>query len=255
MKGKKALVVVLSLLGTAPALSSAAADDTGDESEHNERCATRLSIALLGDGASDELLASTDPKSQVDRLVADPRFVERFASFVNAEFNTGPGQKPTEDAAYYLAKYVLSSGKPWKETFVGRYQVVQDVTNVAVVRDDPNGLGYFRRPDWLLRYAGNEVDGYKLITAFRIMNNTVGLNLVAVTNLPGADVSTEGRQKAPCNNCHYKNWYALDKVARVLSRVTRKGGTVTFTQNSRRSASYAALDGVRGHRSHKRRGM
>jgi hypothetical protein len=227
MIGKKGLAAALVLVSLAAGLRPAAADDT----ETNERCATRLSITLLGEGASDALLASNDPQSQVDALIGDARFVERFASFVNASFNVGPGQKPAEDAAYYLAKHVLSTQKPWKETFVGRYQVVQDPANAttAVVREDPAGLGYFRSPDWLVRYAGNEIGGYKLVTAFRILNNTVGLNLVAVTNQPGADLSTEGRQQAPCNNCHFDNWYALDKVARVLTKVKRQGATVTFT--------------------------
>ncbi|MEO8874959.1 MAG: hypothetical protein ABI461_05165, partial [Polyangiaceae bacterium] len=49
--------------------------------------------------------------------------------------------------------------------------------------------------------------------------NTIGLQLVASTNAPGADVTATGRQASPCNGCHYTPWYALDKVARVLTRV------------------------------------
>jgi hypothetical protein len=42
---------------------------------------------------------------------------------------------------------------------------------------------------WLLRYAGNELAGIKISTGYRIMNNTIGLKLVASTNAPGADIS------------------------------------------------------------------
>ena len=211
--------------------------DGGDPTEARERCSTRLSIAILGTSPSAALVQSTDPQSQVDAMLGDPAFQERFARFVNSQFDDDPGQKPADDADYWLAKYVLQNAKPWKDLFVGPYDV--DYTNPAddttpvVVKNDANGLGYFRSTPWLVRYAGNEQAGYKLNTAYHMLNNTLGLTLVASTNAPGADVSATGRQAAPCNGCHYDPWYALDKVARTLTRVHYDAkGNATFTPST-----------------------
>jgi hypothetical protein len=105
------------------------------------------------------------------------------------------------------------------------------VENSAVV-DDPNGLGYFRSPAWLKRYAGNEAQGLKIVTAARILKNTLGIQLQAVTNEPGVDISATGRQQNPnCRVCHFDNWFALDKVAGVLTRRQGKGDDITFAPN------------------------
>ncbi len=210
---------------------TAAADDT-DPAAKNERCATRLSIALLGKSPSAQLLQSSTPQGQIDPMLEDPAFVERFARFLNASFNHLPGNVAKEDSSYFLGKYILENKKPYKDMFLGQYDVDTDTPtgNNVQVTADPDGLGYFRSQPWLLRYAGNEEKGYKLVTAYRIMQNVVGLDLVASTNAPGVDVGATTRTTNPgCKGCHADNWYALDKAAKVLTKVQRNGNNVTFT--------------------------
>lgn len=198
----------------------------------NLRCATRLSVAFLGTSPAADLLQATDPQSKVDQLIVDPNFQERFARYINSIMNDAPGATTEEDAAYHLSKYVLQNGKPWKDLFTGPYNITATgaANNRTVsVQADANGLGFFRTQPWLLRYAGNELTGIKLNTAYRLQNNVLGLTLTATTNAPGADVSASGRQAAACRGCHYDGWYALDKTAALLSKVQRQGQNVTFT--------------------------
>lgn len=201
--------------------------DAADEAlAQRERCATRLSVSLLGDSPNAALLASANPQSTVDGMLGDAAFVERFARFVNAEFNVEPGAKVEEDASYTLAKHVLTNNLPWKDMFVGQFDVTDTVT------PDPNGLGYFRSADWMKRYAGNEgtpQSGYRIVAAYRILQNTTGLKLTATTAVVGLDVTATGRQAAACAGCHYNSWYALDKVAKVLSKRAGTGNNITFT--------------------------
>jgi hypothetical protein len=136
------------------------------------RCATRLSVSFLGTSPSDTLLQSTDPQSQVETFIADPAFQERFARFINSVMNDEPGATSEEDAAYHLSKYILQNNKPWKELFNGPYNIVATGNNnnrTVNVQQDANGLGYFRSQPWLLRYAGNELTGLKLNTAYRLL--------------------------------------------------------------------------------------
>lgn len=200
-----------------------------DATAAHERCATRVSVAFLGRGASAELLASADPQSAIDGYLADPRFVERFARFVNASFNMTPATSPKEDSAYWLAKYVLTNGKPYSDLFVGKYNVDADAKGNVAVTDDPNGLGYFRSVPWLRLYAGNEPTGLKIRTAYRMMNNTVGLKLVASTASPDQDRTANGRSQGVCAGCHFQGWSALDLAATVLTRRNGAGDTMTFT--------------------------
>jgi hypothetical protein len=183
-----------------------------DPAAKNERCAIRLSMALLGKSPDAALLRSAAPQDSVDAMLADPAFVERFARYTNRRFNAEPGDNVGEDAVYTLAKHVLTNRLPWKEMFVGRTNVGETVTA------DPAGLGYFRSDGWMRRYAGNEPAGYRLVAAYRILQNTTGLDLAATTNAPEADISAEGRKAPQCKVCHYEGWFALDKVAKVLSR-------------------------------------
>src|SRR5688572_12942846 len=113
------------------------------------RCATRVSMALIGRAASPELLASPDPQSHVDALLADDAFVEHFARYVNSELNPEPGETPAADATYFLARHVLVNNRPWHELFDGAYDVevvpaADGNPATARVVDDPQGLGYFR---------------------------------------------------------------------------------------------------------------
>jgi hypothetical protein len=198
------------------------------------RCATRLSISLTGKAPDAALSTSADPQAQVDTLLADPAFVEQFARFVNSEMNPEPAEVVQQDATYFLAKHVLTNNKPWHELFDGAYNVqpvaaTADAPATAQIVDDPNGLGYFRSRPWMVRYAGNEETGLRLSAAFRIQQNIIGLDVGAVTNAPGVDITATGRMATGCKGCHYDSYFALDKVANILSKVDITNTTnVTF---------------------------
>lgn len=205
------------------------ADDAAEATAAHERCATRLSVAFLGQSATPELLASANPQDTVDALIKDPAFVERFARFVNSQMNPEPGMMPGDDASYTLSKFLMTDGtKPWKDMFVGAYNVTD------VVTPDGNGLGYFRSDAWMKRYAGNELGGYRISTAYRIMQNTTGLKLTAVTNVDDPNLlSSDGRKAPQCAACHYQGWYALDLVARTLDkRDVKDKKDITFVPGS-----------------------
>jgi len=195
--------------------------------QRSERCAVRVAIALTGKSPSAAVLSSPNPQREVDALLQTPEFRERFSRFINATFNDTPGASSVDDAAYHLTKYVLANDKPWKHVFVGPYDVTMAGDQV-VVKDDPNGLGYFRSKAWLLRYAGNEENGVKLQTAYRMLNNTTGLKLTAAVQTPGVDFTVTGRQSASCRGCHFDGWFALDRLASVLTRKVKTGDTVSF---------------------------
>jgi hypothetical protein len=231
------LSVPLALAGLAASIPRAQAT-VEDTTELNARCATRLSIALLGASATAAQLSSTTPQAAVDSMLADARFQERYASFVNSQLNANPGLTPAEDASYWLAKYVLQNSRPWKEMFIGPYEVDGDATgNNVTVTADPNGLGYFRSKPWMIRYAGNELAGIKIATAYRIMQNVIGLELTPTSNAAGANVTATGRQAAPCNGCHYNPWFALDHVASILTVRKGTGAATTFLPPNQPSAN------------------
>ncbi len=192
-----------------------------------ERCAVRVAIALTGKSPSATLLSSGNPQLEVGALLASDAFIERFSRFINTTFNDTPGTNSVDDSAYHLARHVLVNDKPWKDLFIGPYDVAL-VSGQVVVRDDVNGLGFYRSKAWLERYSGNEEDGVKLQSAYRILNNTLGLKLTAAVQTPGADFSVTGRQNANCKGCHFDGWFALDRVARVLTRKVVNGETITF---------------------------
>jgi hypothetical protein len=197
----------------------AQADGAAEAAEKNERCATRLSIALLGKTAAPELVTAPNPQDAVDGMLVDAAFIERFARFANSQFNPEPGEAVGDDASYTLAKFVLGDAKtPWKEMFVGAYEVTDTVTAKA------DGLGYFRSAAWMKRYEGNELAGYRIASAYRIMQNTTGLTLTATTNAEGVDISAEGRKNGSCKGCHYDGWFALDLVAKTLSKRNLRTG-------------------------------
>lgn len=203
------------------------ADPASDAKEKAERCATRLYTAMIGEGATAAALSSPTPQNDFDTLVKDPKFVERFSRFINSQFNTTPGATPAEDAAYYMTRHVLTNEKPWTDMFTGKYDVVAN-GNDATVQDNANGLGYFRSRAWAVRYAGNESAGIRIVSAYRMMQNTIGLSLSATTNAPDVDLSAQGRKAAQCAGCHYNPWFALDKVATVLGTRTGTGMNTQF---------------------------
>lgn len=206
---------------------SAQAED-GDKTEFNARCARRVSISLLGKSPDAALLASAAPQGQVDALLGTADFQERYARFTNSVFNSGPGEEAKQDAVYSLAKHILAGGRPWKELFNGPYRVDLQTDGTMKVVDDPEGLGYFRSREWLVRYAGNESTGVKLNTAFRILNNTTNLELIPSVAKPGEDRTAAGREAPGCKTCHFENWYGLDLVAKVLTKRVGQDDAMKF---------------------------
>lgn len=219
------------LVASAPALMgrTAHAEDPG-RAARNQRCATRLSVTLLGKSPDAALLGSDDPAASVDAMLASPEFRDRFASFVNSSFNGGPTTDPTNDPVYFMARYMLEQNKPWRDLFVGGYDVRATTDRRALeVFASPTGLGYFRTAPWMLRYAGNEEKGIRLSAAYHMINNTVGFEVPASVAKPGEDRTAAGRKAAACEGCHFTPWFALDKAAAVLSQKrVATDGTVTF---------------------------
>lgn len=212
------LAGALAVAAAAAGARKASAEEPRDAAAaYNERCANRLAIAFLGKAAAADQMRSSDPRAEIDDYLATEDFRERFARFVNTEFNAAPGSAAVEDAPYYVAKRVLRDGLPWSEMFLGRFRI-SPIASTPAVFEDNDGLGYFRTYGWYARYEGNEESGLKLSTAYRIMNNVVGLELTAVTTSPNADQTAAGRRASPCNGCHFEGWYALDKVASILPK-------------------------------------
>lgn len=232
MVSHKSLIGVLGIaavMGIALTRGAHAEDATADKKEAAERCAVRLSIALTGKSPTDALMSQPDPQAKTDLLVGSDDFAERYARFINAEFNGGPADDATVDPVYYLAKHVISNDKPWSDLFVGGYAIEASGDGMEVT-EDADGLGYFRTKAWGTRYAGNEPAGMMLVAGFRILSNTTGLELVPSVGQPGEDRTASGRESSPCKSCHFDSWYALDTVAKLLP-TAKKGtnDTVTFT--------------------------
>jgi hypothetical protein len=215
-----ALGLSLVLAGTAQAQTA----------EERERCATRVSIALRGLSPDSALLTSANPQSKVAEYLNSTEFQERFARFINATMNVEAGATSEQDSAYHLARYLLVNNRPWRELFVGPYNVALNTTSGQVeVTTTDDGLGYFRSPAWVRRYAGNEPNGVKIVTAYRMMNNVIGLELKAAVNNAEGDISAEGRKAPACAGCHYNTAFALDNAAKILSRRVGTGDSMTFT--------------------------
>lgn len=187
------------------------------------QCDARKWRTLLGTASGYPATAKS-----TDEALASPKFVNRFASFINSRFNPEPGRNHGADASYYVAAHVLSNDLPWRDTFVGRFNVPNK--DYPVVQSDPNGLGYFTSEGWLLRYAGNERDGWLIVAANRILQNTIGSVRVAAANNSDANIpnDAEGRRAPACSGCHYQGPYALDFVARVLPKKQVLNGKVSF---------------------------
>jgi hypothetical protein len=227
-----ALAVVVPLATAGVALVSGrgayAEGAEADKAEVAERCAIRLSIALTGKSPDAALMSAPDPQGAIDGMLSSPDFADRFARFVNSEFNGGPSSDGADDPVYYLAKHVVANDKPWSDLFLGQYSI-SPTTTAMEVKADPEGLGYFRSPSWMKRYAGNEPEGYMLTGAFRILSNTTGLELIPSVGGPSDDRSSEGRRASACKSCHYDAWYALDTYAKLLPKRDGMGDTMTFT--------------------------
>jgi hypothetical protein len=227
-----ALAAVVPAIAIAAALGATskgahAADDAQDKAEANERCAVRLSIALVGKSADPASLSSANPQGAVDAMVGSPDFAERWSRFINSAFNGGPAATAMEDPVYYMAKYIVTNNRPWTEMFTGAYSVTATATAMEV-KADPAGIGYFTSPAWMKRYAGNEDSGLMLSGAFRQIQNTTGIELIPSVGQPGDDRTVTGRMNMPCKTCHFDAWYALDKFAHLMPVRKGQGDTMTF---------------------------
>src|SRR5207248_3172240 len=116
-----------------------------------------------------------------------PEFRNRMAGFVTARWNPEPTPYPSYDPAYYLALYVLQNNLAWKQMFVGGYSfpltIAGNVSTAPIVTPDPTeARGYFASPEWQTRFQGNELEGYRLTTAYRLVNNVLGVQLTAAVN-------------------------------------------------------------------------
>ena len=187
-------------------------------------CSSRLSIVLTG--TVNGRPGATEKEQLIDDLLAEDAFVEHFSRFINASFNDQPGETPEADAPYYLSSHVLKNDLPWNQIFSGPFIVARD-GDTTVVRDDPEGLGYFRSPAWRERYAGNEGQGILLSMAYRMLQNVLGLVTKAADVPAEVDASDKGREAAGCRSCHFDSWFSLDRTASVL-------GTVRDGRNDRK---------------------
>jgi hypothetical protein len=230
--------VVAAFLTLLPALALAQFDGG---IEARERCARRIASALTDQGPSPALMAASDPQSMIPQLLGPAvvptdggmivytPFQEKFSRYIDKTFNSEPGMVPAEDAAYYLTRHVLQNNLAWSQLYIGPYRVDPGPTvfDDARVVNDTAGLGYFRSRTWMVRYAGNEIDGYRLVTAYRMMNNVLGVKLTAAQNTDGIN-STSRQSNAACSGCHYEPVFGLDLAAKILSRRSGTGTTMTF---------------------------
>ncbi len=189
-----------------------------------KQCNAKLYNTLYGDEPTQSELQTPDPLSQVDDMLKDTKFIDYFSSFVNAHMNWGPEDRIQDNPVYAMVRYhMFRRDLPWKSLFLDRVKVDdQNVNNYA------DGVGYFEDKEWKDRYAGNEEDGYRLRSAYMIMNNMIGLNLEAITVSATGGSSRADRQTpgSVCFHCHYRFDFALDKVANILTKVDRERSTM-----------------------------
>ena len=205
------------------------------------RCWEKTALALTGNpapahfGRDDASFPPTFEPELAQLYFGDfaynPRFASRFAGFVTSKWQREQSTEKAQNVPFLVVQYVVGRQLPWKQVFLGGYDV--DFTeNRGVVTESPAGLGYFRVAQWRRQYAGNEVAGYKLSTAYRMLNNTLGIRLTAAANNTLGDASAVGRSAAGCTGCHFKGAYPLDLIARVLDRRQGFGDKMTFTPST-----------------------
>lgn len=186
------------------------------------QCNQKLSSTLFGRSATTAELNIADPKSRVDAMMQNQEFIEHFSSYVNAHMEWIPDDGIRNNPVYgALTFYLFQNGeeKPWHELFTGNYGLYDNGYN-----PQSDGSGYFSDREWKRKYKGNEEDGFKLRTAYMIMNNSIGLNLEALTVNNSGGSGRDARQdpNSVCYACHYKEEFALDRIANVLPQVNRE---------------------------------
>lgn len=210
-------------LGVKPLLSVLLLTSLAAWADPSALCKARAWRTLLGTRGGYAQSAAS-----IDEALRSPLFNTRFAAFVNSKFNPEPGRDHPADSSFYVAQYVMTHDLPWKDTFVGRFKVPNK--SYPVVEVDPNGLGYFTSEGWLQRYAGNESEGYLIVAANRVLQNTIGTVRTAAANNadPNVPNDAQGRRALACAGCHYEGPYALDYVARLFPRKTVVRGQMVF---------------------------
>lgn len=195
-------------------------------SEVDVRCGLKVAAALTAEPNPD--LAAADLRALVDEQLQSPHFALLFASFVNTRFNRGLSMRAEEDAVFYVVRHVLENQLPWSQVYLGEYGWTGPQGYPEIVAD-PNGVGYFTAPGWVRRYAGNDLDGYMLFAAYRVVQNTTGIVLVPSPFNADQSSDFEGRQRPECSSCHLESPVALDKIARFFPRRTGFGNQMTLT--------------------------
>lgn len=212
-------LLALSALITAPAYAGNAA-----------QCSQKLYNTLFQRPPTQDELKSPFPLAQLPAMLRSNSFRDVFARFVNAKMNTGPSNKLDDNIIYTLVKnHVLRGDKPWHELFNGQVSA-----SGSIISEDANAIGYFENANWKQRYAGNEEDGYRLRSAYLIINNVIGLNLdaITVTSTGGSARNDRKNPQSVCYSCHYASEFALDKIANILTKVDREAsanGSIVFT--------------------------
>ncbi len=222
MKGRKPLASLCSGLASKAAAGLALVWTSLSFAETTMQCNQKLSSTLFGRSATNAELNIADPKGRVDAMMQSDEFIDHFSSFVNAHMEWIPDDGITNNPVYgALTFYLFENGgeRPWHELFTGDFELYNNGYNG---RSD--GSGYFTDRVWKRKYKGNEEDGFKLRTAYMIMNNSIGLNLEALTVNNSGGSGRDARQdpNSVCYACHYKEEFALDRIANVLPKVNRQ---------------------------------
>ncbi|HEY7772414.1 MAG TPA: hypothetical protein VIC26_04480 [Marinagarivorans sp.] len=205
------LAVAATLLTAAPSFATTAM-----------QCSQKLHSTLYGRSATAAELTIADPMSHVDEMMSNDEFIEKFSMYINAHMNWLPGDGKRQNPVYMAMKHYIfqdNQEKPWKELFTGGYSLYDNGYNPREEK-----TGYFSDRNWKQVYKGNEEFGYKLRTAYLILNNQIGLNLDALTVNSTGGSGRDARQDPDnvCVACHFNSDFALDRIAQILPLVDRE---------------------------------
>ena len=193
------------------------------------RCRKTTAIALAGRLPLAAESALQDDQAFRTAVMNSDDFRDRFASYLMRELNNAPAEDRFQDALYTMTVDVLKERRPFSDLFKGKLTIKLSPTTARYyVTDDPDGLGYFRTSGWMVRYAGNEGEGIRLTTAYRVMHNLTGMKLTAVNNAEAGDVSKKGRESPHCRGCHYDGWAPLDPIAALFGKRRGIGASIEF---------------------------
>ena len=213
------LALAASLLASAPSFAETAM-----------QCSQKLHTTLYGRSATATELSIANPMANVDAMMKNKEFIEKFSKYVNAHMNWLPGAGKNGNPVYMAMRFFLFNDregeKPWHELFTGGYSTYDNGYNKS-----ESATGYFSNREWQKVYKGNEEFGYQLRAAYLILNNQIGLNLEALTvnNSGGSGRSARQDPNSVCVTCHFNTEFALDRIASILPLVDRKGSDAQNT--------------------------